>query len=159
MGGSIRISRHLPCRALVTASFSLLPFVGQQQQQRAVRQEHGDDRVWRRTRRSTIDSCHVGYAEAHNVGRKKLDHAVMAPCAPWSCSVACGSSGLAGCQEMTVHPTGGSPVHLLSTATTTMALRASTSTKGGSVAPSQSPALCWCSPAARSSSSSPTWGN
>ena len=48
MGRSIRITRRPPHRAPVAASFSLPPPFGQQQQRRAVRREHGDDRAWRR---------------------------------------------------------------------------------------------------------------
>ena len=60
MGRSILIIRRPPRRAPVAASFSLPPPFGQQQQRRAVRREHGDDRAWRRLRRSPIDTSQPG---------------------------------------------------------------------------------------------------
>ena len=71
MGRSIRITRRPPRRAPVAASFSLPPPFGQQQQRRAVRREHGDDRAWRRLRRSPIDTNQPGGAVTHNAGREK----------------------------------------------------------------------------------------
>ena len=71
MGRSTRIYRRPPRRAPVAASFSLRPPFGQQQQRRAVRREHGDDRAWRRLRRSPIDTSQLGGAVTHNAGREK----------------------------------------------------------------------------------------
>ena len=71
MGRSTRIYRRPTRRAPVAASFSLPPPFGQQQQRRAVRREHGDDRAWRRLRRSPIDTSQPGGAVTHNAGREK----------------------------------------------------------------------------------------
>ena len=57
MGRSIRITRRPPHRAPVAASFSLPPPFGQQQQRRAVRREHGDDRAWRHGRAGVFGRC------------------------------------------------------------------------------------------------------